>query len=131
MANGIQMSGMLIQKRQQKFSFNIQVQMIATRARKKLRGLGEVHICRLCGEQKETLQHLLSGSKKLVATEYVRRHNNALKIMAAEREKKEGFLPQKTRWYNEKWEKGQIMEKDGNQIFCNWEHKMRTHCKAR
>ena len=45
--------------------------MIETRAWKTLRGVGEVDICRLCGKQKETLQHLLSSSKKLAATEYV------------------------------------------------------------
>ena len=48
--------------------------MIETGAWKKLRGIGEVDIYRLCGEQKETLQHLLSGSKKLATTEYIRRH---------------------------------------------------------
>ena len=75
MVNEIHRSGMLIQKRQQQFSFNMQEQMIETRAWKKLRGLGEIDICRLCGEQKETLQHLLSGFKKLAATEYVRRND--------------------------------------------------------
>ena len=64
--------------------FNLQEQMTKTRAWKKLRGIGEVDICRLDGEQKETLQHLISGCKKLAATDYVRRHDNALKIMAAE-----------------------------------------------
>lgn len=73
MANEIR--GMLILKRKQKFSLNMQVKMMETRARKKLRGLGKADICRVSGEQKETLQHLLSGSKKLVVTEYVRRHD--------------------------------------------------------
>lgn len=59
------------------------------------------------------------------------RHDNALKIMAAELGKKKGFLPEKTRWYNKRWEKGQVMEKDGKKIFYNWEHKMKNHCKAR
>lgn len=56
--------------------FNMQEQMIETRSWLKLRGIVEVDICRLCGEQKESLQHLLSGCKKLAATEYVRRHDN-------------------------------------------------------
>ena len=72
--------------------------MIETRAWMKLRGIGVVDICRMCGEQKESLQHLLSGCKKLAATEYIRRHDNALKIMAVEWGKKEGLLPEKTRW---------------------------------
>ena len=110
---------------------NMQQQMTETRAWKKLRGIGEVDICRLCGEQKETLQHLLSGCKKFTAIEYVRRHDNALKIMAVEWGKKEGLLPEKTRLYNERWEMGHVIEKDGKKTLWDREHKMRTHCKVR
>ena len=70
----------------------------------------------MCGEQKETLQHLLSGCKKLAATEFFRRNDNALKIMAVERRKRVGLLPEKTRWYNETWEKGHVIEKDEKKI---------------
>ena len=63
--------------------------MVETRAWKKLRGMGETDVCRLCVEAKETtVQHLLSGCKKLAATEYLRRHDNALKILAVEWGKK-------------------------------------------
>ena len=82
--------------------FNMQEQMIENRAWKKLRGIGQVDICRLCGEQKGTLQHLLSGCKKLTVTDYIKRRDNALKIMAVEWGEKEGLLPEKTRWYNER-----------------------------
>ena len=51
--------------------FNMREQMIETRAWKNLRGIGEADICRLCGEEKETVQHLLSGFKKSAATEYM------------------------------------------------------------
>ena len=39
-------------------------------------------MCRLYRETKETVQHLLAGCEKLAGTEYVRRHNNALKVSA-------------------------------------------------
>ena len=60
--------------------FSLQQQMVETRAWKKLRGLIDDEMCRVYGETKETVQHLLAGCKKLA--EYVRRHNNALKVLA-------------------------------------------------
>ena len=76
------------------------------------------------------MQDLSSGCKNLAATEFVRRHDNALKIMAVEWGKK-GLLPEKTRWYNERWEKGRVIERDVKKILWDCEHKIRTHCKAR
>ena len=111
--------------------FSMQEQMVETRAWKKLRGMGETDVCRLCGEAKETVQHLLSGCKKLAATEYLRRHDNALKILAVEWGKREGLVAEKTAWYNERWEKGHVIEKDGKKLLWDWEHRMRTHCTAR
>ena len=62
--------------------FALQEQMIETKAWKKIRGLVDDDICRLCGEHRETVQHLLSGCKKLAGTEYLKRHDNALKVLA-------------------------------------------------
>ena len=56
--------------------------MIETKAWKKLRGLVDEDKCRLCGAFRETVQHLLAGCKKLAGSEYVRRHDNALKVLA-------------------------------------------------
>ena len=109
----------------------MQEQMVENRVWKKIRGIGEVESCRLCGEQRETVQHLLSGCKIIAGTEYVRRHDNALKILAVEWGKKEGLISENVIWYKEKWEKGQVIEKDGKKILWDWEHRMRTHCTAR
>ena len=38
-------------------------QMIETRALKEVRGIAENSQCRLCKEQRETVQHLLAGCK--------------------------------------------------------------------
>ena len=67
----------------------------------------------------------------MAATEYVRRHDNALKILAVEWGKKEGLLVEKTVWYKERWGKGHVMENKGKKILWDWEHRMRTHCTAR
>ena len=56
-------------------------QMVETMAWKKMRGLSENDRCRLCRKQNETEQHLLAGCEKLASTDYVRRHNNARKVM--------------------------------------------------
>lgn len=111
--------------------FSMLEQMVETKVWKKLRGNIENDSCRLCGDVRETVQHLLSGCKKIVATEYVRRHDNALKILAVEWGKKEGLLPKDAVWYKERWERGRVIEKNGKKILWDWEHRMRTHCKAR
>ena len=60
--------------------FSMLEQMVETMAWKKMRGLSDNDQCRLCPKQKETVQHLLARCEKLASTEYVRRHNNALKV---------------------------------------------------
>ena len=62
--------------------FSMQEQMVETMAWKMMRRLSNNDQCRLFRKQKETVQHLPAGCKKLASTEYVRRHNNALKVMA-------------------------------------------------
>ena len=56
--------------------FPLQEQIREARAWKKIRGLVERVKCRLCGEHRERVHHLLSRYRKLVGTEYIERHNN-------------------------------------------------------
>ena len=60
--------------------FSLQEQMIETKAWKKMRGLVDQDKCQhlLAG------QHLLTGCKKIAGSEYVRRHDNALKVLAVQ-----------------------------------------------
>ena len=111
--------------------FTLQEQMIETRAWKKIRGLVECDKCRLCGEHRETVHHLLSGCKKLAGTEYVKRHNNTLKVLAVKWAVENGLLPEDTKWYTAKWESERVIVKDGKKLFWDWEHPVRTHCIAR
>ena len=81
--------------------FSMQEQMVETMAWKKIRGLSDNDQCRLCQKQKETVQHLLAGWKELASTEYVRRHTNALKVLAVRWAINKGVLPPDTKWWNE------------------------------
>ena len=82
--------------------------------------------CRLCGESRETVQHLLAGCKKIAGSEYVRRHDNALKVLAVQWAIDNGLLPEGTKWYTERWERGKVIENNGKKLFWDWEHRMRT-----
>ena len=61
--------------------------MVETRVWKKVRAMTEIDSLRLNGEVSGR-ENLLSGCKKLVATEYVQRHDNVLKILVVECGKK-------------------------------------------
>ena len=111
--------------------FALQEQMIETKAWKKIRGLVDDDSCRLCGEHRETVQHLLSGCKKLAGTEYLKRHDNALKVLAVKWAIKNGMLPEDTKWYTVKWQRGTVLERNGQKLFWDWEHRMRTNCTER
>ena len=82
--------------------------------------------CRLCREHRETVQHILSGCTKLAGSEYVKRHDNTLKVLAVKWAIENGLLPAETKWYAEKWQSGKITESGGKKLYWNWEHRMRT-----
>ena len=103
--------------------------MIETKALKKLRGLADEDKCRLCGAFIEIVQHLLAGCKKLAGSEYVRRHDSALKVLAVHWAIDDKMLPEGTKWYTEIWEK--VVENNGKKLYWDWEHRMRTSCTAR
>ena len=46
------------------------------------RGIGECRECRLCGEQRETVENLLAGWKVLASRKYLISHNRKLMILA-------------------------------------------------
>ena len=91
-----------------------------------MRRLSDNEQCGLCRKQKQTVQHLLAGYKKLASTEYFRRHNNALKVFAIRWAINNGVLLPDTKWWNEKWTKGRVIQRNGYKILWDWEHRMRT-----
>ena len=107
--------------------FSMQQHVVETMAWKRMRGLSDNDQCRLCWKQKETVQHLLAGCEKLASTEYVRRHNNALKVMAVWWAINNGVLPPDTKWWNENWTKGRVIQRNGYKFLWDWEHRMIEH----
>ncbi|XP_068739641.1 uncharacterized protein [Montipora capricornis] len=105
--------------------------MIETKAWKKTRGLVDDDKCRLCGEHRGTVQHLLSGCKKLGGSEYAKRYDNTLKVLAGKWAIEKGMLLEETKRYAVNWERGKVMENDGKKLYWDWEHRMRTNCIAR
>ena len=85
-------------------------QMVETRVGKDVRGLTENSQCRLCKEQRETVQHLLAGCKMLASSEYMARHNRVLMVMAVAWTKEQNLLDQNVKWYQEKWKRGHVLE---------------------
>ena len=96
--------------------------MIETKAWKKIRELVDDDKCRLCAEHRETVQHLLSGCKKLAGSKYVKRHDNTLKVLAVKWAIENGLLPEETKWYTVNWEREKVIENDGKKLYWDWEH---------
>ena len=94
----------------------MQEQMVETMAWKKMRGLSDNDQCQLFRKQKETVQHLLAGCEKLASAEYVRRHNNALKVLEVRWAINNGVLPPNKKRWNENWKKGRVIQRDGYKL---------------
>ena len=56
-------------------------QMIETRSCKASRGLAECSKCRLCGQQRETGEHLLAGCKVLENNKYIKSRKHSSKMI--------------------------------------------------
>ena len=91
--------------------------MIETKAWKNTRGLVDVDKCRLCGEHRETVQHLQSRCKKLAGSENAKRHDNTLKVLAVKWAIENELLPEETEWYAVNWERRKVIENDGKKFF--------------
>ena len=61
----------------------------------------------------------------------MKRHDNALKVLVMQWAITNGLLPEGTKWYMERWEKGKVIENNGKKLYWDWEHKMRKNCMAR
>ena len=85
-------------------------QMVETRASKEVRGLTKNSRCRLCKEQKETVQHLLAGCKMLASHEYLTRQNRALMMMVGAWAKGKNLLDQNVKWHQEKLKRGHVLK---------------------
>ena len=81
---------------------NMLEKMIETKVLKVARGLTCDNVkCRVCGEQEETVEHLLAGCKMLAGSKYTRRHNRALMILAVQWAIEHQLIDNQTKWYSE------------------------------
>ena len=110
--------------------FALQEQMMEIRAWKTIRALVECDQCRLCGSHRETVHQLPYGYKKLVVTEYTKRHSNTLKVLAIKWVVVNWLVPEDTKWYTTNCKSGKVLEKDGKEIFWDWKHLLTMDCIA-
>ena len=75
--------------------------------------------------------HWLSGCTRLAATEYLKRHNNALMILCVTLGIQEGLLGKNTKWYKERWNKGTAIENDECNLLWDFEYHMRKTTTAK
>jgi hypothetical protein len=55
--------------------------------------------CRMCGDNNETIEHIISGCRVLAPKEYINRHNNVAKIIHIELGLKYGYVTEKQPYY--------------------------------
>ena len=78
---------------------------------------------RLCGAHPEGTMHWISTCSYLAGSEYLKRHNQALKVFYVALAKKVGLLDPKLAWLNVRI--ASIIE--NNEALIHWNIKMATH----
>ena len=102
----------------------IQEQMVPTRTFLQMQGKHqETTTCRLCEAHPEGTMHWMSACPYLAGSEYLKRHNQALKVFCVALAKKVGLLDAKLAWFNVRI--APIIENDEASI--HWNIKMATH----
>ena len=96
-----------------------------------MRGFEEQDEYSLCGQERETAQHLPERGKTIAGTVYKRRNDNVLKALPVKWASDYYLLPEGTKWYTENWEKGQLIKSIGRKLYWIWEHKMTTNCNEK
>ena len=104
-------------------------QMIETRAWKKVKGLTEKSQCRLCKEQRET--QLLAGCKMLASSEHLAKHYRARMVMAVAWAKEQNLLDQNVKWYQEKWNRGHVLENSQAKLIRDFAFNLRKTAASR
>ena len=85
----------------------------------------------VCGEQEETVEHLLAGCKMLAGSEYTRRHNRALMILAVQWAIEHQLIDNQTKWYRERWGRGHVLESKGAKLAWDCEFHLRKTTTSR
>ena len=95
------------------------------------RGLVENGRYRLCREFNETIEYLVAGCKTIASNEYIARHNRALMVMAIAWAKEYGSVGKETKWYEESWARGHVLENSSAKLVWDFEFKLRKTATSR
>ena len=82
-------------------------------------------------EIRETVEHVLAGCRVIAGTEYLRRHDNALRVLAVAWCKQQGILSDDVLWYEVNWGKGHVVEGNESKMLWDFEYKLRVTERAR
>ena len=77
------------------------------------------------------LNMLLAGCRVIAGTEYLRRHDNALKVLAVAWCKQQGILNDDVLWYKVNCGKSHVVEGDESTMLWDFEYKLRVTERAR
>jgi hypothetical protein len=102
----------------------VQEQMVPTKMLAKIRGKNpEETKCRLCGKEEEGVIHWLSSCEYLARAEYLKRHDQALRVLYAAVLKKYGIVEMNMAWFNIRVEK----VKENEKVMVAWNMRIPTH----
>ena len=82
--------------------------------------------CRLCWKADEGIKHWLSSCEFLAGIEYLKRHDQVLRVLYGEVLKKFGFVEKSTPWYNIPVE----AVKENNRAVVAWNKRIITHTRV-
>ena len=85
----------------------------------------------MCGQQKETVEHLLAECEVLANSEYLTRHNIALTILAISWAKEFNLVEKDMKWYKQKWCRGYVLENDHTKLVWDFEFNLRKTTTSR
>ena len=106
-------------------------QMVENRSWKETRALIDDDRCRICNQHSETVEHLVAGCAKLANSEYLARHNRAMMIRALAWAKQEGLMDQEATSYQQKWDRGKVLESNKAKLVWGFEFHLRKTTTAR
>ena len=102
----------------------IQDQVTLTREYKKyiLKQLNIDELCRRCGEESETVQHITAACEELAPTECVKRHDGLAKVLHQKLAKAAKLIKDKSPYY--KYTPASVLENDNFKLY--WNRSIRT-----
>jgi len=109
----------------QGFLTAIQDQVILTRNYKKhiLKQPDTDELCRRCGKESETIQHITAASEQLAPTEYVKRHDGLAKVIHQKLAEVAELIEDKSSYY--KYTPASVLKKENFKL-C-WNRSMLTN----